>query len=117
MAHPGSGHARLSVAVLSRDGSYFRACAYARPHTQKNPLARFTHGYARVMAESGLLLNITTSDIAKPILRRSRKRFRVVNSADADNVSTRSKIPPPLAYELKQKVDNGIGLQSFFTKR
>jgi len=70
------------------------------------------------MSESGLLLNIT-SDAAKPVLRKSRKRVRIVNSGrdseDADNVSTRSKIPA--SYDLKQKVDNGIGLQSFITKR
>ena len=76
------------------------------------------------MAESNLLLNITTSDPSKA---RSRKRVRSVNNEDTGGIikhnkvviSTNKCLSSSSSLEPKQEseVNTDIGLQSFLTKR
>ena len=79
------------------------------------------------MSESGLLLNVTTSNTSNSVLRKSRKRGRVINNGNVDDdVIARNKVPalPPslrLSSELDPKQNpkacTGTGLQSFVSKR
>ena len=76
------------------------------------------------MSESGLLLNVTTSDTSEPVLRRYRKRVRVISNGDddLDNVIS-NKVPASRASlslfsELKGRQTNAaIGLQSFISRK
>ena len=84
------------------------------------------------MSESGLLLNIATSDTLNAVVRGSRKRLRSVNNGDADDTSCtlkHNKVTTehetsasgsfnglePKKREFQE--DTSVGLQSFVSKR